>query len=289
MKRMLLVLAAAALAASNPVHAAPAAARTILFVGNSFTYGELSPVKDYKANTVTDLNRDAIGGVPALFKVFATEAGLDYDVSLETVPGVGIDYHYENKRALLDRNWDAVVLQSFSTLDQNRPGDPGLLTKYAGLFSEMLHRRNAAAKIYLTATWSRADMTYPDGTPWHGKPVEQMGKDVDAGYRAAAEKAPGIAGVVPVGLAWNDAMDMGIADPNPYDGLAPGEIDLWAPDKYHASAYGYYLEALLVFGRVTGRDPRSLGDHEAAARDLSLDPAVVRKLEQIAHDRLAKD
>ena len=289
MKRMLVILAAIALGALNAAHAAPSAAKTILFVGNSFTYGELSPVKDYKANTVTDLNRDGVGGVPALFKAFATESGLDYDVSLETVPGVGIDYHYENKRAVLDRAWDAVVLQSFSTLDQNHAGDPALLTKYAGLFSDMLHRRNADVRIYLTATWSRADLTYPDGAPWHGKPIEQMGKDVDAGYRAAAGKVPGVAGVVPVGLAWNDAMDMGVADPNPYDGIAPGEIDLWASDKYHASAYGYYLEALLVFGRVTGKDPRTLGDHEAAARDLSLDPAVVRKLQQIAHDQLAKN
>src|SRR5512147_806541 len=111
MKRMLVVFAALAFGALNAAHAAPSAAKTILFVGNSFTYGELSPVKDYKANTVTDLNRNGIGGVPALFKAFATEAGLDYDVSLETVPGVGIDYHYENKRALLDRAWDAVVLQ----------------------------------------------------------------------------------------------------------------------------------------------------------------------------------
>ena len=97
---------------------------TILFVGNSFTYGELSPVKTYKANTVTDLNRSGVGGVPALFKAFAAQAGLDYDVSLETVPGVGLDYHYAEKRPLLDRSWDEVVLQSFSTLDQIVPAIP---------------------------------------------------------------------------------------------------------------------------------------------------------------------
>jgi hypothetical protein len=267
--------------------AEPASAKTILFVGNSFTYGELSPVRHYKANTVTDLNKTAIGGVPALFKAFATEAGLDYDVSLETVPGVGLDYHYAERRSLFDRKWDAVVLQSYSTLDQNHAGDPGMLTKYAGLFSDMFHKRNADVKIYLTATWSRADMTYPNGMPWHGKPITQMGKDVDAGYRIAAQKAPGIAGVVPVGLAWNEAIDKGIADPNPYDGIAANQINLWAVDNYHASTYGYYLEALLVFGRVTGIDPLKVGDHEKAIGELSLDPAVIRKLEQIAHDELA--
>ena len=281
-KRSLILCALALLTGVDP-----ALAKTILFVGNSFTYGELSAVKTYKANTVTDLNRTGVGGVPALFKAFATHAGLDYDVSLETVPGVGLDYHYAEKRPLLDRSWDEVVLQSFSTLDQDRAGDPALLVKYAGIFSDMLHARNSGVKIYLTATWSRADMTYPPRTPWYGKPISQMAKDVDAGYRLAAQKTPGIVAVVPVGLAWNRAMDGGVADANPYDGIAPGTIDLWARDHYHASSYGYYLEALLVFGRVTGRDPLSLGDRETSLRELSLDPAIVRKLQQIAHDELA--
>jgi hypothetical protein len=265
---------------------APALAKTILFVGNSFTYGELSVVKNYNANTVADLNRSGIGGVPALFKAFAGQAGLDCDVSLETVPGVGIDYHYAEKRALIDRKWDAVVLQSFSTLDQNHAGDPALLVKYAGLYSDMLRKQNPDVKIYLTATWSRADLTYPAGRPWSGKPIAQMAKDIDAGYRLAA-KIPGIEAVIPAGLAWNRAMDAKLADPNPYDGIAPGQIDLWARDQYHASTYGYYLEALLVFGRITGRDPLSVGTKEKSIAALSLDPAVIGRLEQIAHDELA--
>jgi hypothetical protein len=264
-----------------------ASAKTILFVGNSFTYGELSPVKNYNSGSVTDLNKKGIGGVPALFKGFAQAAGLDYDVSLETVPGVGLDYHYTQKRALLDRKWDAVVLQSFSTLDAAHAGDPGLLVKYTGLFSDMLRQRNPDVKIYLSGTWSRADLTYPDGTPWHGKPIAQMGKDIDAGYRVAGQKVPGIAGIVPVGLAWNQAIDSGVADPNPYDGISKNQIDLWAIDNYHASSYGYYLEALLVFGRVTGIDPLKVGTREKAIADLKLDPAIIGKLEQIAHDELA--
>src|SRR5882672_17537 len=282
-KRCFILCALALIAGAQPV-----LAKTILFVGNSFTYGELSIVKNYKPNSVTDLNRGGVGGVPALFKAFATQAGLDYDVSLETVPGVGLDYHYAEKRPLLDRKWDEVVLQSYSTLDQDHAGDPGLLVKYAGVFSDMLHHRNPDVKIYLTATWSRADMTYPARAPWYGKPIAQMAKDVDAGYRVAAQKTPGVAGVVPVGLAWNRAMDGGLADTNPYDGISTGKIDLWATDNYHASTYGYYLEALLVFGRVTGRDPLSVGTREISIGELSLDPVVIRKLEQIAHDELAE-
>ena len=49
--------------------AVPAAATSILFIGNSFTYGDLAPtVRNYKPFTVTDLVGTNIGGVPALFE-----------------------------------------------------------------------------------------------------------------------------------------------------------------------------------------------------------------------------
>ena len=43
---------------------------SILFVGNSFTFGSGSAVHYYRNHTVTDLNNEGVGGVPALFKVF---------------------------------------------------------------------------------------------------------------------------------------------------------------------------------------------------------------------------
>ena len=47
------------------------------------------------------------------------------------------------------------------------------------------------------------------------------------------------------------------------------------------------FRSLLVFGRVTGRDPLGVGVNETSIRALRLDPAVIAKLEQIAHDQLA--
>src|SRR4051794_28142500 len=76
------LLAAAVLLAFGGAHAA--AGRSLLFIGNSFTFGANSPVQFYRADTVTDLNNEGIGGVPALVKSFTSQAGLDYDVSLET-------------------------------------------------------------------------------------------------------------------------------------------------------------------------------------------------------------
>ena len=280
------------IAAILSLAAAPAWARSILFVGNSFTYGEYSAAKRYQSNTVTDLNGPdgsgrTIGGMPAIFKELTREAGLEYEVSLETVGGMGLDYHYTRKLALLDRHWDDVVLQSFSTLDADRPGDPALLIHYSRLFADTLTARNPEAKIYLSTTWSRPDLTFPAGHHWSGKPIHQMGEDIHAGYEVALNGAPRIAGLIPVGLAFNRAIAVGLAAPDPYAGIGPGQIDLWAYDNYHASLFGYYLEALVVFGKVTGHDPLSLGQFERVAEDFGISPAQTHALQQIAHDQLA--
>ena len=270
---------------------APAAeAKTVLFVGNSFTYGANSAAHFYKSELVTDLNSPingkTVGGVPAFFKVMSKEVGLDYDVSLETVGGKGLDFHLAEKRTSLDKAWDVVVMHGFSTLDEVHPGNPALLIQSAKQMTDMFRAKNPKAEIWLTATWSRADQTYPDGSPWHGKPIQQMGIDVANAYAAAAKNAH-VTGVVPVGLAWNHAIDSGAAEDNPYDGIAMNKINLWTWDNYHASAYGYYLEALLVFGRLTGKDPMLLGDSERVADDMGFSKPQTHLLQQIAHDQLA--
>ncbi|MDB5747417.1 MAG: sorting protein, partial [Massilia sp.] len=72
----------------------------------------------------------------------------------------------------------------------------------------------------------------------------------------------------------------------PYDGIGNGQINLWAPDAYHGSVYGYYLEALTIFGNVTGLDPRSLGGSEFVARDLGIDAATASALQGFAAAQL---
>ena len=270
--------------------ATPVWAKTILFVGNSFTFGANSAAHYYKPDTVTDLNGPAangktVGGVPAMFKALTKEAGLDYTVSLETVGGKGMDFHYAEKRALLDKPWDVVVMHGYSTLDIDHPGNPALLVSSAKQITDMFRAKNAKAEIWLDATWSRADQTYPEGKPWHGKPIQQMGKDIAVAYDAAAKNAK--VGVIPLGLAWNRAFDTGVAGTDPYAGIPAGKINLWSWDNYHASAYGYYLEALMVFGKLTGKDPLSLGDSETVADDMGFSKPQTHALQQIAHDELA--
>ena len=279
------VLAALALSLA----ATAAWAESILFVGNSFTFGATSPVLRYRPEQVTDLNREGIGGVPAIFKVLTTQARLDYKVSLETSPGKNFDWHLANRMPLIDRPWDVVILQGQSTLDLERPGDPTRLIESGRQLSDILAQKNPSARIYYQATWSRADLTYLKPSPWKGKPIAAMARDVRAGYDRARSASKSVRGVLPVGEAWNRAMEAGVADPNPYDGVAFGKVDLWGWDQYHASAAGYYLSALVIFGAVTGMDPRTFGEREVAAYELGLSPAQARGLQKAAYDQLKSE
>lgn len=286
-----LLVAAPAVAQVAPAAAPPSAAaakpRTILFVGNSFTFGSLSAVKRYRANAVTDLTRQGFGGMPALFKTFTEEAKLNYTVSLETQGGQPLMFHWLERRALIDRAWDVVVLQEYSTLDPKRPGDATAYRQYAPLLAAMFVQRNPKVELLLLATWTRADLTFRPGSPWSGKPVTAMALDIRRAADAVRAATPAFRGVIPAGEAWNRAIADKVADANPYDGIAFGQIGLWAWDNYHASVHGYYLEALVAFGKITGVDPTTLGPKERAADDLGIAPETAVALQRIARDQLA--
>ena len=264
--------------------------KSVLFIGNSFTYGYGSATKYYRADSVTDLNNEGIGGVPALFKSFTEQAGLNYDVYLETKSGSALDFHLENKSAEISTQaWDQVVMHGFSTLDSNKPGDPTLLVETTVKMSSFLQQLNQNVEVFLTATWSRADLIYKVDRHWSDTPIEKMALDVRAGYNKAAAAAPAVKSVNGVGEAWTRAMAIGIADTNPYDGIEFGKISLWSWDYYHASTYGYYLHALVVFGNLTGVDPRSLGKNECSGFELGMSRHEVGMLQQAAFEQLLSE
>lgn len=264
------------------------AATSVLFIGNSFTYGAGSPVRFYRADTVSDLNREGQGGVPALFKSFTRQAGLDYEVAIETRGGTGIDWHLANKLALItQRPWDIVVAHGFSTLDAKKPGDPSTLVQTAKQLADALLARNPKADLRLEATFPRADETYLSKGAWYGKTVADMAADVRAAYELAARTSPVIKDVIPVGPAWVRAMNTGVADNNPFDGVEAGKLNLWTYDNYHGSTAGYYLKGLVVFGSLTGLDPRTLGQNECSGFELGLSVPQVKALQQVAFDELS--
>jgi hypothetical protein len=283
--RFALTLVVSTVAALNVIQAR--SAKSVLFIGNSFTFGAGSAVRFYRAHTVTDLNGEGIGGVPALFASFAEQAGFDYAVFLETRSGSGLDYHLEHKLGVIGRRgWDAVVMHGYSTLDPDKPRDPSKLIATSKQMADFLRTRNSKVELYLMATWSRADQTYPPTGAWAGQPIDTMARDVRAAYDSAGGAA-GVTAVIPVGEAWSRAMRSGVADANPYDGIEAGKLNLWSSDHYHGSTHGYYLQALVIFGSLTGRDPRSLGDNECSAYELGLARAEVNALQQVAFDQLA--
>jgi hypothetical protein len=263
--------------------------RTILFVGNSFTQGAHSGVRNWHPEYVTDLNGAGYGGVPSLFATLARQKGLNYAVSLETQGGKTLGFHYSQRRQLFDRAWDVVVLQELSTLSREQPGDSTNYVRDVGRLTEMFKSRNAGVQIHLMSTWTRADETYLPKGHWYGKSVTAMAADLRTAADTARALTPGVSGVLPVGEAWSRAMEAGVADPNPYDGRAYGQMDLWTYDHYHASVHGYYLEALVVFGRITGIDPTTFGKNEAAADSIGISPDEAVQLQKVASDQLAAE
>ena len=160
---------------------------SVLFIGNSFTFGYGSPVRYYRAGTVSDLNNDGIGGMPAIFKSFTQQAGLNYDVYLETQGGAGLDFHLANRLGVIGRRgWDTVVMHGYSTLDADSPRDPAKLIATSREMAEFLRTRNPQVDLYLMATWSRADQVYPATGAWAGESIEVMANDVRAAYDRAA-------------------------------------------------------------------------------------------------------
>jgi hypothetical protein len=177
---------------------------------------------------------------------------------------------------------------------------------------------SAATKVYLTDTWARPDMVFghkittPDTTTSDGRPIVDtssaggdatlyyatlaaMTADLHASFAAKAASNPRFAGVIPVGDAFQLAVDQGLVKTGGfYDAngvyvpdLPGGPINLWWSDYLHASKYGSYLDALVQFGTITGLSPLSLGADEQAAKDLGISAADALTLQRIAAQELA--
>ncbi|MCT2558270.1 PEP-CTERM sorting domain-containing protein [Tsuneonella sp. YG55] len=279
---------ALALALAAWVGATPAFAHErILFIGNSFTMGANSSALRYRADSVAALTEANIGGVPAIFERFADQAGFEWEASHELSGGKDLAWHLANRREAIDKPWDVVVLQQYSTLDERNPGDPATTLRDAPALARLVSDRNPDVKVYLLSTWTRADQALKPTGYWYGQPLEAMALAVRRALDAADAASDDIDGVIPVGEAWQRTISQGIADGNPYDGRDFGKVDLWSYDQYHASAEGSYLEALVVFAHVTGYDVRQFGAGEKAANELGIEPRIAEALQRVAMEQLA--
>ncbi|RZK86742.1 MAG: hypothetical protein EOO62_40320, partial [Hymenobacter sp.] len=273
----------------------------ILFVGNSFTHGRFAPVLNYNSASVTDENYGLPstspryesqgdepgqwGGIPGIFKKFADEAGLNYEVHIEAISSNTLQNHYAKALSVIAQpTWHKVVLQEYSTgaLPTSRGGNrTGFYTASTNL-EQAIHKANAQAEVYLYETWARADLVYPAGRTYAGLPVDSMFADLHRGYYGALVGNRHYAGVAPAGDAWLRAISSGVALRNPYSPDAT-KRNLWGIDNYHPSKWGAYLNACVLFYRTTGIDPRTLGASEQAAASLAITSAAAVALQQVAY------
>jgi hypothetical protein len=214
------------------------------------------------------------GGVPGIFKALADQAGLAFEVKHSLRGGATLRGHVLNtnpagwdlRANLMSEPWDLVVLQGNSTEAIGRAGGNfAQFSAYVGKLREIVQVGNAQsyrerdlyeggnntrrdipanpnanplASIYLYQTWARPDLSYPDGEPYSGEPLETMTEDLRQAYAAAAQLNAGIAGVVPVGEAFLRAVQEGVAMRNPYE-PTPRQVDLWwQEDQFHSSVHG---------------------------------------------------
>lgn len=300
-----LPLAALPLGALARPAAPPARPTVILFVGNSFFHGAFQPVLSYNAAAITDENYlptrtgqrrrqyqgepGPWGGIPGIFKKLTDEAGLNYEVHLEAISGGPLQFHYDSVLAVIKQpKWDAVVLHDYSTgpVPARHGGQPARFYTYATRLEQAVHEASPRAKVYLYETWARADQTYPEGKGYSGLPLDSMQTDLHRAYYREATQDKGFTGVAPAGDAWLRAIRQGVADANPYDGIEAGKVDLWGPDHYHPSRYGAYLNACVLLARLTGYDPRKLGQQEQAAAALGIAPTVAAQLQKVAWEQV---
>ena len=141
-------------------------------------------------------------------------------------------------------------------------------------------------------------------------PIGAMASDLHNAYfgEAAAFNAANPngskVGVANAGDAWVTAIRLGLAEQNPYLINEPaGQIDLWDSDPllacctvpvgYHPSAYGDYLNALVLFGQITGINPETLlsefdpSNTSSAAYALGISAPVAQELALAAELTLA--
>ena len=183
---------------------------SILFIGNSFTFGRVDPVMSYNTDHVRDMTAPVPGtsfedltgsnefephpwgGIPGIFYEFASQAGLTYDVALSTRNAASLQGHYLNSNPanwdlrgnLASQAWDTVVLQDNST--QALPSGAGSITFAAG---------SATARLILTPV---ADTKVEGGTPNSGDPAgqETIGVQIAAGTGYAVGTSSFLTGTI---------------------------------------------------------------------------------------------
>jgi len=311
----------------------PTNAKRILFVGDSFTHGRYSPVRNYNSANVTDENYNIgaattnntdreettaepgpYGGIPGIFKELTVEGGVNYDVHIEAISSTSLQNNYSYASSVIaNQEWNTVVLQELSTrpiptsLSGDSTSNPSNFCSSVKTIEQGLHASNVnpSASIYLYETWARADESEAlvNGSTTFAQAQTEITTSYHNVYYEAASAAndSNIAGVAPAGDAWLSEINTSGSDmmQNPYGYSYTGGVSpfLWflyqsgsspstsstAPDYLHPSIYGAYLNALVLYEKITGLNSTNLGSTEAAAAALGISGSIAVQLQSVAH------
>lgn len=169
-----------------------------------------------------------INNVPGLVQACFTGAGLACDVGMVARANYGLQDHWterprEARREIGRGGWTHVVLQQGPSA---RADSRANLREYVGRFAPLVSE--AGARLALYSVWPTRDR------------AQDFARARES-YALAAEDVG--AALCPAGEAWRIALS---AEPSP---------DLYAPDGLHATGFGSYLAALVIFSVISGRGP----------------------------------
>lgn len=192
----------------------------VLFVGNSYTYYHQ---------------------LPSLFQTLSESGGYSVETAMAAEGGWTLAQHRDaaETRALIGtRPWQYVVLQEQS-LSPALPERLGQLTRPAAqALANQIRQQGAQPLLFMT--WG-----YRDGSPKAGLGnYRTMQAQLERGYRTLAQELA--APLVPVGLAWQRALD-----------TVP-QLPLWDEDGSHPSLAGSYLAACVLYGVIHRSSPEGL-------------------------------
>jgi uncharacterized protein DUF4886 len=218
----------------------------VLFVGNSYTRFNDLP------GMVRELSLSVRGG-PPLFTRSETHGGYD------------LRRHWNRRRVrsrIANGRFDWVVLQDHSTSPLR---EPQTLREYVRRFSSRV--TSAGGRLVLFSTWAR----HPRSRFYQRVPSDAraMQERVDAVYGEIARELD--VGVAPVGRAWLRAS------------AELPHTTLHRRDGTHPALAGTYLSACVIYGTLTGRDPR-----EARWRHHRLTPQAAARIRAIASESLRR-
>jgi hypothetical protein len=226
---------------------APLSPMRVLLVGNSYTRFNVMP------RLLARLSQSVPGAQPLA-------------VDAEANGGFTLRMHWRAGRALsLIRSgrYERVVLQDHSLRPIDRPEE---FAEYVARFTHAIEAASARAVLY--ATWPRhpSARLYREHTSV--RTFDEMAARVGGAYRSAAALLS--ASLAPVGPAFERAL------------LAHPELALYKPDATHPTIAGSFLAACVLYGTLTGVDPR-----QSSYVPYELDPASAALIKATAAETLA--